>query len=225
MKPDKSLSGRIIEGNYLLMLLKDGRTTFTDAEHKLYIESVNDAIKGEYWVHDNYDLKELREDYSYLIKKNTKPATSYEIILMGGDIDKTIYVCESYFNTGIPSEIDRLLKSSFEKSIKRVNFAFRTQNMKPLEEGGVQKACYIVREWINHHDYPESCGVTEDEYKEAIYVLVAFGYTNAQSDTTVNTFNCVPGCDTSKHFCDGEFCLSLIKNKKPCPYLVDDPGE
>ena len=106
----------------------------------------------------------------------------------------------------------------------REKFNYITEDMSSLEDGGIKKACYIIREWKNSRDCPDSCAVTQEEYEEAINILVAFSYPKCDNKTTVEMINCVNGCDTSKYICAGEFRLSL-KPKKPCPYYIDDPGE
>ena len=102
-------------------------------------------------------------------------------------------------------------------------FEYITKDMKPLDEGGVKKACYVIREYKNHSKYGNSA-VTEDDYREAINVLVAYAYDNSKNDTKVELHGCDKGCDTCKAFCDGEMHLSL-RNTRPCPNYVDDPGE
>ncbi len=102
-------------------------------------------------------------------------------------------------------------------------FDYATQGMASLDEGGVRRACYVVREWRNHSKYGNA-GVTEDDYIEAVNILVAYAYEKSKNNTTVELHGCDGGCDTCKAFCDGEMHLSLRK-KRPCPNYVDDPGE
>ena len=109
--------------------------------------------------------------------------------------------------------------------MKKEFFDLQTQNMASLDDGGVQKACYVITEWNNSRNYPDYCAVTEDEYKEAVRILVAYAHPRVKDNTTVETYRCVHGCDDARSFCGGNFCLSLRPNKKECPYLVDDPGE
>ena len=37
-----------------------------------------------------------------------------------------------------------------EDYMDRELFDYITKDMKPLDEGGVKKACYIIREWKNN---------------------------------------------------------------------------
>lgn len=123
LKADKSLSGRIIEGNYLYKMLCAGKMSFTDEEHKQYIKSVDKAMKEcGYWVHNNYDLDELIEDYPYLIRKNNDDSsTSYELVLIDEDMEKTIEVCSQYFRVGLTIDICILLEKAFQNGeIKKI---------------------------------------------------------------------------------------------------------
>ena len=119
MKSDKCMSGRLIEGNYLCLLLGSGRTTFTKNEHDLYIKNVDDKIEGKYWVFDGYRLSELIDDYPYLIKEVKRE--SYEILLKDEDIEKTAEICEYYFRIGVPTEICEVFDKSFNEQKERSN--------------------------------------------------------------------------------------------------------
>lgn len=109
------------------------------------------------------------------------------------------------------------------EQLNRDRFNRYTEGMTPLDEGGVRIACYVVREYINRFRYGNSA-VTEDDYKEAINILVAYAYDKSKNDTKVELHGCDNGCDTCKAFCDGEMHLSL-RNTRSCPNYVDDPGE
>lgn len=116
MKPDKCISGRLIEGNYLCLLLNNGKTSFTKEEHDQFIKNVDDEIKDKYWVHDGYGLEELQEDYPYLIKKYENDS-SYSILLRK-DMETTTEMCEFYFNVGLTKDICEIFDKAFNKGKK-----------------------------------------------------------------------------------------------------------
>ena len=97
--------------------------------------------------------------------------------------------------------------------------------VKDLPDGGVKKACYIVREYIRHEimkDLSHSA-VTKEEYDEAVRILLAHSFKTSDNDTTIEDWYCEFDCNRNnglEGFCKGEF-QSSSKAKKLCKYYSD----
>ena len=108
-------------------------------------------------------------------------------------------------------------------------FDYMTKDMVPLEDGGVKKACFIIQEYRKnkgrvHPITGESlCAVTEEEYNDALSVLVSFSYKHSTYGTKTELHRCTLGddCNPSSAFCKGEFSANNHLAKKLCPYRFD----
>ena len=130
MKPDKYISGRVIEGNYLCLLLDNGKTSFTKEEHDQYIKNVDEEIKDRFWVFDGYDLEDFQDDYHYLIK-SVEDDLSYKIKLIN-DIETTNEICKRYFKIGLTKEACEIFNNAFNK--KKKVLELKPQINETLEE-------------------------------------------------------------------------------------------
>lgn len=108
-------------------------------------------------------------------------------------------------------------------------FDYITKDMTPLEEGGVKIACLIVEEYHKNKGRTNPitgdswCGVTEEQYHDAISILTSFTFNNSTNETKTELYKCVLGsdCNPSAPFCKGEFSACNHLAKKLCPYRFD----
>lgn len=103
---------------------------------------------------------------------------------------------------------------------------------------GSKEACIKVREYLKYLKLDKDnisspiCDVTNEEFIDAVKVLMAFAWQNKDKDCVPETWYCDNACqnidlDAICLFCNGEFQLAKKdeqgKNlsKKLCPYFVD----
>ncbi len=93
-------------------------------------------------------------------------------------------------------------------------------------EGGTKEACIKAREFLRHATNPGnqihsalSC-VTADEFMEAVKVLMAFAF--GQADTIPEKWTCDSDCHlVSDLLCPGECNISKTADKM-CPFFMDE---
>ena len=116
---------------------------------------------------------------------------------------------------------------------EKVDFTIKQNNCIP---GGSKEACIKVREYLQNikQTQPEitvssSCSVSNQEFVDAVKVLMAYAWQNRENDCLPDMWYCDNDCSNIDTciFCPGEYQLApkdengKSLSKKLCPYFID----
>ena len=95
-----------------------------------------------------------------------------------------------------------------------------------LPENSVKRACYIVREYQRYEEYGIfiDCAVSEEEYKEALRIILAHSFLTSNENTAVELWQCDGDCNRNhgfNEFCPGEFQVCKDSDKRLCKFFAD----